>query len=271
MSAFYNVEHGSTTTTREVSLAIQSIERAAAIMRALAGGSRRLGVSELSDRLGLAKGTVHGLLRALQEEGFVEQDPESGKYQLGGSLLQLGNIYLDVNELRGRALAWSDNLAIRSGEAVRVGTPHGDGVLVIHHVFRPDNTLQILEVGAHLPLHATALGKALLAHHPDLERDVLADGPARLTRTTITAPAALRRALESIRDTGWATEREEAVIGEASVAAPIFDRRGDAAGAIGVVGPVERVFSGRSPRAELVTHVRDAARAISRDLGGGRH
>ena len=87
-------------------MAIQSIERAAAILRALAGGSRRLGVSELSDRLGLAKGTVHGLLRALQEEGFVEQDADSGKYQLGGSLLRLGNIYLDVNELRGRALAW---------------------------------------------------------------------------------------------------------------------------------------------------------------------
>src|SRR5436190_4366979 len=167
-SAFYNVEHGSTTTTTGVGVPIQSIERAAAILRALAGGSRRLGVSELSDRLGLAKGTVHGLLRALQEEGFVEQDAESGKYQLGGSLLQLGNIYLDINELRGRALAWSDNLAIRTGEAVRVGTPHDGGVLVIHHAFRPDNSLQILEVGAHLPYHATALGKILVANRSDL-------------------------------------------------------------------------------------------------------
>ena len=61
------------------------------------------------------------------------------------------------------------------------------------------------------------------------------------------------------------------MIGEASVAAPIFDRRGLAAGAIGVVGPVERIFSGRAPRPEIVTHVRDAARAISRDLGGGRY
>lgn len=252
-------------------MAIQSIERAAAILRALAGGSRRLGVSELSDRLGLAKGTVHGLLRALQEEGFVEQDADSGKYQLGGSLLQLGNIYLDVNELRGHSLAWADNLAIRSGEAVRVGTPHGDGVLVIHHVFRPDNTLQILEVGAHLPPHATALGKAILASSPELERYALSEELPRLTRTTITTPAALRKAMDAIRANGWAAEREEAVIGEASLAAPIFDRRGEAAGAIGVVGPVERIYDGRAPRPELVTHVRDAARAISRDLGGGRY
>jgi DNA-binding IclR family transcriptional regulator len=252
-------------------VAIQSIERAAAILRALAGGSRRLGVSELSARLGLAKGTVHGLLRALQEEGFVEQDPESGKYQLGGSLLQLGNIYLDVNELRGRSLAWSDNLAIRSGEAVRVGTPHGDGVLVIHHVFRPDNTLQILEVGAHLPPHATALGKALLAYNADLEQTALADGLPQLTRSTITSPAALGRAVETVRAHGWAAEKDEAVIGEASIAAPIFDRRGEASGAIGIVGPTERLYRGRNPRPELITHVRDAARAISRDLGGGRY
>jgi DNA-binding IclR family transcriptional regulator len=252
-------------------LAIQSIERAAAILRALAGGSRRLGVSELSARLGLAKGTVHGLLRALQEEGFVEQDPESGKYQLGGSLLQLGNIYLDVNELRGRALAWSDNLAIRSGEAVRVGTPHGDGVLVIHHVFRPDNTLQILEVGAHLPPHATALGKALLAYNADLEATTMADGLPQLTRSTITSPSALARAVETVREHGWAAEKDEAVIGEASIAAPIFDRRGDASGAIGIVGPTERLYRGRNPRPALINHVRDAARAISRDLGGGRY
>ena len=77
--------------------------------------------------------------------------------------------------------------------------------------------------------------------------------------------------MTSVRDTGWAAEREEAVIGEASVAAPIFDRRGEAAGAIGVVGAVERIFSARSPRPELVAGVREAARAISRDLGGGRY
>ncbi len=227
-------------------------------------------MSELSDRLGLAKGTVHGLLRALQAEGFVEQDPDSGKYQLGASLLQLGNIYLDVNELRGRALAWADNLAIRSGEAVRVGTAHGDGVLVIHHVFRPDNTLQILEVGSHLPLHATALGKVLLAFRA-AGAEPLPEDLARLTRETVTAPDALDAALAEVRDNGWAAEREEAVIGEASVAAPIFDRRGDITGAIGVVGGVERIFADGAPRPELVTHVREAGRAITRDLGGARY
>ena len=92
--------------------------------------------------LGLAQGTTHGILRTLQRVGFVEQDKESGKYQLGATLLHLGTSYLDVNELRSRAINWADALAARSGEAVRIGTPLERQVLVVHHVFRPDDTLQ---------------------------------------------------------------------------------------------------------------------------------
>ena len=126
---------------------IQSVDRAVRILKALAGGPGRLGVSELSDRLGLAKGTVHGLLRTLQAHGLVEQHPDSDKYQLGPQLLQLSNRYLDLSELRSRSLAYSEALAGRADEAVRVGAFHGDGMLVVHHVFRPDTSLQILEVG----------------------------------------------------------------------------------------------------------------------------
>src|SRR6059058_4544096 len=176
---------------------IQSVDRAVRILKALAGGPGRLGVSELSDRLGLAKGTVHGLLRTLQEHGLVEQHPDSDKYQLGPQVLQLSGRYLDLNELRARSLAWSELLATRADEAVRVGVAHGTGVLVVHHVFRPDTSLQILEVGAMLPMHATALGKAVLAYLPPPEReDVLGAGLPKLTGKTIATVAALSRELE---------------------------------------------------------------------------
>ena len=88
---------------------IQSLERAAAMLRLLAGGERRLGLSDIASTLGLAKGTAHGILRTLQQEGFVEQDENSGRYQLGAELLRLGNSYLDVHELRARALVWTDD------------------------------------------------------------------------------------------------------------------------------------------------------------------
>src|SRR4051794_30571092 len=138
---------------------IQSVDRAARILKALASGPRRLGVSEIADRLGLPRPTVHGLLQTLQAHGFVEQDRDSDKYQLGAGLLHLGNSYLDLNELRGRSIVHAESLAARADAAVRVGVLHGAEVVVVHHAFRPDAPFQVLEVGAHLPAHATALGK----------------------------------------------------------------------------------------------------------------
>ena len=79
---------------------IQSIERAAAILRLLSGRTPRLRVVDLAGELGLPKATVHGILRTLTHVGFVEQDAESGKYQLGAALLHMGSSYLDGNELR---------------------------------------------------------------------------------------------------------------------------------------------------------------------------
>jgi DNA-binding IclR family transcriptional regulator len=249
---------------------IQSVDRAARILRALAAGSGRLGVSELSDRLGLAKGTVHGLLRTLHDHGLVEQDADSDKYQLGPQLLQLSNRYLDLNELRARSLAWSELLATRAGEAVRIGVPHGNGVLVVHHVFRPDTSLQILEVGAVLPMHATALGKVVLAYLAEPERnDVLDAGLPKLTGRTISTLPALERELDAVRKRGYAVEREEAVLGEVGIAAPIFGRNGAVVGGIGVAGPSERL-NGRARETKVATVVGEAARSISRDLGAQR-
>jgi DNA-binding IclR family transcriptional regulator len=249
---------------------IQSVDRAARILKALAGGPGRLGVSELSARLGLAKGTVHGLLRTLQDHGLVEQHADSDKYQLGPELLKLSSQYLDLSELRARSLVWSERLAARAQEAVRVGVPHENGVLVVHHVFRPDTTLQILEVGSVLPLHATALGKAVLAYLDD-ERveDLLTGELARLTGRTHVQAAALKRELANVRERGYADEREEAVIGEAGLAAPIFDRRSEPIGSIGVAGAPERVLK-RGREQTVAGAVIEAARSISRDLGAPR-
>jgi DNA-binding IclR family transcriptional regulator len=246
---------------------IQSIERAAGVMHLLSGRTRRLGLAEMAAELGLAKGTVFGILRTLQMVGFVEKDPESGKYQLGAALLHLGSSYLDGNELRTRALNWSDALAGRSGEAVRIGTLHDAQVLVVHHVFRPDDSYQVLQVGTLLPLHATALGKVLLAANPYLIRELGKSALKRFTNATVTEPERLAACVEAVRERGWATEVGELLDGDASLAAPIKDRREETVGAIAITGSAERLCAFGEPRPELVTHVRDAARAISRDLG----
>jgi DNA-binding IclR family transcriptional regulator len=248
---------------------VQSIERAAAILRMLAGGAGRLGLSEIARSLDLAKGTTHGILRTLQHVGFVEQDRVSGRYQLGAALLHLGTSYLDIYELRCRSINWADPLAARSGEAVRIGTVLDGRVLVVHHVFRPDDTFQTLDIGTLLPLHASALGKVLLAYRA-------AAAPAteleRFTRRTVSSPRELAAALDQVRAAGWGAEIEELTLGEAAIAAPIRGHGGLVVGAIGVSGLVERICDTRyRPHTRLVGYVRDAARAVSRDLGAARH
>ncbi|MET9548986.1 IclR family transcriptional regulator [Streptomyces sp. NPDC006627] len=249
---------------------IQSLERAAAMLRLLAGGERRLGLSEIASALDLAKGTAHGILRTLQAEGFVEQDSASGRYQLGAELLRLGNSYLDVHELRARALVWTDDLARSSGESVHLGVLHQQGVLIVHHVFRPDDSRQVLEVGAMQPLHSTALGKVLAAYDPVAHNEAVEVERESFTARTVTDPEGFEGILDLTRARGYAADVEETWEGIAAVAAPIHDRRRMPVGAVGVTGAVERVCKDGELRPELIAAVRDCARAVSRDLGAGR-
>ncbi|HEY1627416.1 MAG TPA: IclR family transcriptional regulator [Streptosporangiaceae bacterium] len=249
---------------------IQSVERAAAILGVLGSGTPRLGVTEIANRLGLAKPTVYGLLRTLVAHDLVAQDSLTGKYSLGPGVLQLGNAYLDGSELRARSLLWAESLAQRANEAVWVATLSGTRVIVLHHVFRPDNTVQILEVGAAIPWHACALGHAIVAHlRAEEAARIMAADRAPLTGRTKTTRAALGQALAQVRRRGYAIEDQEATVGDAGIAAPIVNREGTVAGSIALVGPAERLLA-HTAKDDLIRAVVDSARSVSRDLGAGR-
>src|ERR1700747_482899 len=114
---------------------IQSVQRAARILGVLGSGTPRLGVTEIAERVGLAKPTGHGLLRTLEADDLVAQDPHTGKYSLGPGVLQLGNAYLDGSELRARSLRWAESLAQQAHEAVWVATLAGSRAIVLAHGF----------------------------------------------------------------------------------------------------------------------------------------
>lgn len=241
---------------------IQSVDRAIRVLTALQG-ARRMTLTELASRLDLAPSTVHGLVKTLVGHGMVVQEHGSSRYQLGPAVLRLGNVYLDTLELRSKAIPWAEDLARRTGLAVRGGVLLLDDVVIIHHEPRPDGSRQMPEVGIVIPAHASALGKAMLAFLPD----ELARLPARplrsMTGETITSAEELAEQLQSARSGCFAVEVEEAVIGECGLAAPLFDSSGLVAGAIAVVVP-----SGSWPlEAATRDAVREAARAISRELG----
>lgn len=245
---------------------IQSVDRAVRILGVLQG-SRRLGLSDIASRLDLPVSTVHGIVKTLVAHGMVEQDRGSGRYQLGPATLLLGNVYLDTLEMRGRASKWSEELARRTGHAVRLGVLLMDDVVIVQHEPRPDGTRQMREVGIVIPAHACALGKALLAFRPDDRARVTASTPLRaMTGETLVEPDLLDKELEATVSTGIATEADEAVLGDSGVAAPIFDGEHPAIGAIGVV-----VASGEYPPADSVVEaVRETARNLSRELGATR-
>jgi DNA-binding IclR family transcriptional regulator len=247
---------------------IQSVDRAVRILTALQG-ARRMGLSELAAQLELAPSTVHGIVRTLLAHGMIAQERDSGRYRLGPATLRLGNVYLDTLELRARAVPWAEDLARRTGLAVRtavlLAAPTTD-VVVVAHEPRPDGSRQMTEVGIVIPAHACALGKALLAFEsPDaFLLDEAADGQLRsMTGETVTDPARLRSVLAEVRRSGIATEAEEAVLGECGVAAPVGDHSGGVAGAVGLVVPQTQW----PVDATAVDALRTAARSISRELG----
>jgi DNA-binding IclR family transcriptional regulator len=241
---------------------IQSVDRAIRVLTALQG-SRRMALSELATRLELPPSTVHGLVRTLVAHGLVVQERGSTRYQLGPAVLRLGNVYLDTIELRSRAVPWAEDVARRTGFAVRTAVLLLDDVVIIHHEPRPDGSRQMPEVGIVIPAHASALGKAILAfEEPDEVRP--AGEPLRsMTGETITSPKELATELAAVRESGVALEEEEALLGECGVAAPVFDASAGVVGAIGVVVPSSAWPIDQATR----DAVREAARAISRELG----
>jgi DNA-binding IclR family transcriptional regulator len=139
-------------------------------------------------------------------------------------------------------------------------------VVIIHHEPRPDGSRQMPEIGIVIPDHASALGKAQLAFLPEEAERALAARHRSMTGETITDAQELQAQLSTIARTGIAEEKDEAVLGESSVAAPIFGAHGIAVGAIAVVLPTTEWPVGEP----VLDALREAARNISRELGAAR-
>jgi DNA-binding IclR family transcriptional regulator len=251
---------------------IQAVDRALRVLAVLRA-ARWMSLSEIAGQLDLAPSTVHGLIRTLVEHDMVQQEFSSGRYRLGPATLRLGNVYLDMLELRSRALVWAEDLALRTGCAVRTGVLLASGtstadaceVIVVAHEPRPGAGRQMPEVGIVIPAHASALGKVLLAYDPAARESVLAPSrPLRsMTGATVTDRAALLAELAAVRADALAVESEEAVLGECSAAAPVADATGEVVGAIGLVAPA----ADWPLPAPALDALRTAARAVSRELG----
>jgi len=164
---------------------------------------------------------------------------------------------------------WADMLARRTGELVWIGELVADQVHIVHQAARPEDLVQDLRADGAIPWCACALGHAIAAGLDHASREALLALPAsRLTGMTITDPAQLRHTLALARDRGYAVEAHGATLGDAGIAAPVFDPSRRVVAAVGIVGPAERLLSTQH-QPDLVHAVCVTAQALSEETSSG--
>jgi IclR family acetate operon transcriptional repressor len=253
----------------------RAANRVVDILELLARSPDGLALRDVSARLEAPKSSLLPLLRALTARGYVAQG-RAGDYRLGARTLALGTAARPPRELLEAGRPAVADLARRTGETAFLGTLASDRTAIVYvdrvesdHIIRYAGG-----VGDRRPLHATSIGKAILAFLPAEEREDVLRSLAlpRHTERTLTSLPALWSALEEIRRTGVCVTIEELVPGASGIAAPVLDRDGRVAGACSIGGPTGRV---RPRLRALAAEVKAAARAISERLGypapqGGR-
>ena len=256
-----------TDSARPTNYSIAVVQRAVDLLEAMAARSEPMGVSELSRAIGSTKSATFRILATLEERGYVTRDGDTSKYQLGLSLVHLGQASLERIDLRTVARPVLENLHHRFNETVNLGILASGRIVYVDMVESDHGLRMSARVGAHDNVHSTAIGKAILAYLPDEQRDsILAEPlPARTSRT-LTDADALRKEIERIRVSGFSRDRGENEDGACCFGAPIFDSRGDVVAAISVSGPETRMTGERAE--DLAVAVRVAAQDVSYRLGG---
>jgi len=233
--------------------------RALAILGAFDEQHRRLTLTRIAERAGLPPATAHRLVGELVAWGALARTP-SGEYVVGRRLWDVGLLAPVQTGLRQLASPYLHDLYAATLATVHLAVRDGTEVLYLDRLAGHTSVPVVSQIGSRLPLHATGVGKVLLAHAPpEVQASALAD-PVRVTAYTVTQPGLLRRQLARVVRDGYATTVEEMSLGACSVAVPI--RRGEAVvAALGIVVP-----SLKKDRPRLVAATCRAAQSIGRSL-----
>lgn len=233
--------------------------RALSLLAVFDDRHRRLGLSELARRADLPLTTAHRLVGDLVAFGALRRT-EAGDYVVGRRLWDIGLLAPVQTGLREVASPYLHDLFGATHATVHLAVRAGAEALYVDRLRGSTSVPVVSTIGSRLPLHATGVGKVLLAHAPtDVQAAVLAD-LAPVTPYTITQPGTLRRQLARVRREGWASTAEEMSAGACSAAVPVL-QRGEVVAALGLVVP-----SLRRDRARLVAALEVAAQGISRSL-----
>ncbi|MGG3470992.1 IclR family transcriptional regulator [Neobacillus pocheonensis] len=246
---------------------IQSIERAADILELFLAFDQELSVKDISDKLGLSKSTVHGIMKTLEYRGYLQQNKDDLKYRLGLKLFELGNRVSHQFDLGKIARPTIKELVDELKETVHLVVFEQGEVIYIEKLDGPRALRIYSHVGKRAPIYCTGVGKAILAfqEEEEMERLLLNSDLEPYTEYTITDKKKMKTHLHIIREQGYSIDDEEIELGLKCVAAPIFDHHGQVIGAISCAAPKVRMDEVRL--AEVIKQIKQAAASISQRMG----
>lgn len=239
------------------------VSRALALLSAFDADHRRLTLSEMARRAELPTPTAYRLAGELVSGGMLVRRP-SGEYVIGRRLWNLGLLAPLQAGLREIASPFLNDLHAATRATVHLAIRERTQALYVERLSGRASVPVVSTAGSRLPLHATGVGKVLLAHAPERVQEQVLGNLSRMTPYTITHPGRLRQQLKRVRRDGYAVTEEEMTFGACSVAVPV--RRGtvhgDVVAAIGFVVPTLK-----RDRFRLVAALQVAAQGIGRSVG----
>ena len=246
---------------------IKSLDRAMEIFEYLSAASGQT-LTALAAGLGQAPATVYRVLVTLERRGLVEFDPVEQLWHIGPHAFVIGARFLRRTSLVERARPILRRLMEDTGETANLGIERDSSVLFVSQVESHASIRAFFPPGTLSPLHASGIGKALLAEmgQERIDRILQAGELWRFTDKTLADPEALIADLAATRARGHAVDDEEKNPGMRCIAAPVFDPHGEAAAGISVSGPTSRMDTGKM--ADLATAVMAAAAALTVATGG---
>jgi DNA-binding IclR family transcriptional regulator len=244
-----------------------AVERALAMLEAVAQESEGLSNAEISRKLQIPKSSASYILRTLEKQAYLNRDPATGKYRVGLKILSLSRGALSGIDVREVALPIMRHLVEKTSLTCHLAILDGPDAVYIEKVEAPGFIRMDTWVGRRMRVHATSVGKAMAAHisQERLEK-ILADrGMEKRTAKTITKLPRLLKDLEKVRAQGYAVDDEENNMDARCVGAPVFNQSGAIEASIGLSGTTNQVNAQTMPR--IVEALKDAARHVSMQLG----
>ncbi len=246
---------------------VQALDRGLTILQALAG-QQGAALSDLARQVSMPPSTAHRFLATLQGHGFVDFDPHTQEWSIGIGAFRVGNTYLRRANLVEAAQAPMRRLMELTGETANLGIADQGFIVFISQIETQHPIRAMFSAGTRSQMHASGIGKAMLAHMPRevVEKLIASNGLPRFTPKTLTTPEALFADLEAVAARGWAFDNEERYLGMRCIASAVFDGQGTPLAGVSISGPVARFTE--ELIAEAGPLVKQAAAEITTLTGG---